>query len=70
MAEEQLGQERSEQPTSKRLEEARKKGQVARVARIKYVSCCCWKYGIYLADGRSVDRFDTHLYRTIAKSSG
>ena len=30
MAEEQLGQERSEQPTNKRLEEARKKGQVAR----------------------------------------
>ena len=30
MAEEQLGQERSEQPTSKRLDEARKKGQVAR----------------------------------------
>ena len=30
MAEEQHGQERSEQPTSKRLDEARKKGQVAR----------------------------------------
>ena len=30
MAEEQQGQERSEQPTGKRLEEARKKGQVAR----------------------------------------
>ena len=30
MAEEQLGQERSEEPTSKRLDEARKKGQVAR----------------------------------------
>ena len=30
MAEEQLGQERSEQPTSKRLDESRKKGQVAR----------------------------------------
>ena len=30
MAEEQLGQERSEQPTGKRLDEARKKGQVAR----------------------------------------
>ena len=30
MAEEQLGQERSEQPTSKRLDEARNKGQVAR----------------------------------------
>ena len=30
MAEEQQGQERSEQPTSKRLDEARKKGQVAR----------------------------------------
>ncbi len=30
MAEEQQGQERSEQPTSKRLTEARKKGQVAR----------------------------------------
>jgi flagellar biosynthetic protein FlhB len=30
MAEEQLGQERSEQPTNKRLTEARKKGQVAR----------------------------------------
>ena len=30
MAEEQLGQERSEEPTSKRLEEARNKGQVAR----------------------------------------
>jgi flagellar biosynthetic protein FlhB len=30
MAEEQLGQERSEDPTGKRLEEARKKGQVAR----------------------------------------
>ena len=26
MAEEQLGQERSEQPTSKRLDESRKKG--------------------------------------------
>ena len=30
MAEEQQGQERSEQPTAKRLNEARKKGQVAR----------------------------------------
>ena len=30
MAEEQTGQERSEQPTAKRLSEARKKGQVAR----------------------------------------
>ena len=30
MAEEQQGQERSEQPTAKRLTEARKKGQVAR----------------------------------------
>ena len=30
MAEEQLGQERTEQPTAKRLTEARKKGQVAR----------------------------------------
>ena len=30
MAEEQQGQERSEQPTAKRLSEARKKGQVAR----------------------------------------
>ena len=30
MAEEQLGQERSEEFTSKRLDEARKKGQVAR----------------------------------------
>ena len=30
MAEEQQGQERSEQPTNKRLDEARKKGQVAR----------------------------------------
>jgi flagellar biosynthetic protein FlhB len=30
LAEEQLGQERSEQPTGKRLDEARKKGQVAR----------------------------------------
>ena len=30
MAEEQTGQERSEQPTTKRLSEARKKGQVAR----------------------------------------
>ena len=30
MAEEQTGQERSEQPTAKRLTEARKKGQVAR----------------------------------------
>ena len=30
MAEEQQGQERSEQPTSKRLDESRKKGQVAR----------------------------------------
>jgi len=30
VAEEQLGQERSEQPTGKRLDEARKKGQVAR----------------------------------------
>ena len=28
MAEEQQGQERSEQPTSKRLEEARKKGKL------------------------------------------
>ena len=30
MAEEQQGQERTEQPTAKRLTEARKKGQVAR----------------------------------------
>ena len=30
MAEEQQGQEKSEQPTSKRLDESRKKGQVAR----------------------------------------
>ena len=30
MAEEQQGQERTEQPTAKRLNEARKKGQVAR----------------------------------------
>ena len=30
MSEEQLGQERSEEPTGKRLDEARKKGQVAR----------------------------------------
>ena len=30
MAEEQQGQERTEEPTAKRLNEARKKGQVAR----------------------------------------
>jgi flagellar biosynthetic protein FlhB len=30
VAEEQQGQERTEQPTAKRLSEARKKGQVAR----------------------------------------
>ena len=33
MAEEQQGQERTEQPTAKRLTEARKKGQVARFQR-------------------------------------
>ena len=44
MAEEQQGQERSEQPTAKRLTEARKKGQVARSRELNtfigYVGKC------------------------------
>ena len=42
MAEEQLGQERSEQPTAKRLTEARKKGQLlARESNTLLVMLAC-----------------------------
>ena len=47
MAEEQSGQERSEQPTSKRLDESRKKGQVARSSELNMLLVCLRVYYFY-----------------------
>ena len=67
MAEEQLGQERSEQPTSKRLEEARKKGQVARSRELNTFLVVVGSMAfIWLTGGQLIDSILTFIKQSLS----
>ena len=52
MAEEQSAQERSEEPTAKRLDESRKKRSGGAFTGIEYIFCGSWRLDVYFASRR------------------
>ena len=71
MAEEQQGQERSEQPTAKRLTEARKKGQVARSRELNtLLVMLASALALWLMSGPAISGITTIMSEALSPAGG